>query len=122
MTYEFSEEDGILIKKVGNKAIIQSVLLAVGGIIAIIIDFINPDDNKSIVVIWLVVQGLIQVIIGVLFFRPSDNFKRVATTEGKDIHELITGIKELSWGFKMIVYLVVVSIIIDIILIVGYEY
>jgi hypothetical protein len=34
----------------------------------------------------------------------------------------MTGLKEMAWGFKMFVYFLLATVIIDAILIVGYEF
>lgn len=122
MTYEFNAEDSIIIKNVATRAVVQALLLGFGGFIALLVEVINADDNSTGIVVWLSIQAILQIGIGILFFRPSDNFRRVAITEGKDVEELMTGLKELSWGFKMIAIIVIVSFAIDIILIAGYDY
>jgi hypothetical protein len=122
MTYEFRDEDATIIKNVGNKAFFLAFFFAFGGLLLIIIAGINEDNYSDGIVFWLVLQGILQVAIGVLFFRPSDNFTNVATTEGKDIEELMTGLGEMVLGFKMFVYFLFASVIIDGILIVGYDF
>ncbi|MHA1941363.1 MAG: hypothetical protein ACW97P_06525 [Candidatus Hodarchaeales archaeon] len=122
MTYEFRDEDANVIENVGNKAFFLALFFAFGGLILIIIAGINEDNYSNGIVFWLVLQGILQVAIGILFLRPSDNFTNVATTEGRDIEELMTGLKEMAWGFKMFVYFLLATVIIDAILIVGYEF
>ena len=48
---------------------------------------------SSIVVIF---AGIVGVIIAFLFLKPVGNFRRITTTEGNDITELLTALENLN--------------------------
>ena len=64
--------------------------------------------------------GIVFITMGVMFFRPADNFRRVATTQGNDITEVMTGLQELRGGFRLVSILIVVCLVLDVITIVFY--
>ena len=54
-------------------------------------------------------MAAIQIIVGVLFYRPTDNFLRITSTSGSDIPELMTAYRELANALKIIFALGVVG-------------
>ncbi len=42
---------------------------------------------------------ILLLALGWLFWRPLDNFRRIVTTEGQDIREVITAIKDLRAAY-----------------------
>ena len=58
------------------------------------------------------------LFMGIFFYRPSDNFENVDKTKGDDVGELMTGIRELSFGFLMLVTFIAIMIVIDIVVLV----
>ncbi|MHA2171500.1 MAG: hypothetical protein ACXAB7_16555 [Candidatus Kariarchaeaceae archaeon] len=108
MTYEFSEEEGEVLWVFGNKLVIVSLLLGLSGILgffAIIAELTEDNQVRSIV---LITQFLFLVVSAVVLYRPSDNFTRIATSEGKDIQELMRGVDEFTFGFTIVAILMFV--------------
>ncbi|MFW9998029.1 MAG: hypothetical protein ACFFD4_38660 [Candidatus Odinarchaeota archaeon] len=62
----------------------------------------------------LVIQASMFIMMGVVFFRPADNLRKIAKTEGKDITELMKALKDLSLGFLVLFLLVLVMIAMDV--------
>ena len=58
------------------------------------------------------VNGITSIVLGIVLLRPTDNLRRIVKTEGGDIAELMTGLRELLGGFKLVVVLTVFYIIV----------
>lgn len=99
MTYEFNEEEAENMWVLGNKVAIVGLLMIFGGVIGFVNSARGFDDVDNMRSIVFAFQFVFLIVIGIVLFRPSDNFKRVATSEGKDIPELMEGIEELTLGF-----------------------
>ncbi len=112
MVYEFDTEDSLVIKAVGLKALAIAVLMSLGGLLKAIFTVIDDRDDL-IVLSFRLVQAVIQIGAGWIFLRPSDNLRRIHDTEGNDIAELMTGIEEMSMGFLIAIFLVVLSLVMD---------
>lgn len=112
MSYEFNEEQNDIIKGVGIRFRIIGILLILLGISALLTGIIGLFSGQSSLADWaLVFLSAVQVVSGVLFYRPTDNFLRIASTSGNDIPELITAFRELANGLKIIVIFAVVGTI-----------
>ncbi len=108
--YEFSTEQNRTIHKVSTRMIVQGILLALGGAIGIITDFVEMDTFTTPKLITTVIQSALFIVMGVLIFRPSDNFKRITKTEGKDIEELMRGVKEMNLAVVMSIILLILIV------------
>ncbi|OLS27358.1 MAG: hypothetical protein HeimC2_11950 [Candidatus Heimdallarchaeota archaeon LC_2] len=99
MAYEFKDEEAENMWVLGNKVAVVGLLMIFGGIIGFINStrgFDDVDNTRSII---FSIQFVFLIVIGIILFRPSDNFKRIATSEGKDITELMEAIDEFTVGF-----------------------
>ncbi len=114
--YEFSQEQNKLIRSVAIRVVTQAVLLVLIGLTAVFqtvaIFKTAPLLNSMI---WLV-HSLVLITVGILFFRPSDNLKKIITTEGQDIPELITALGELSFAWKITSILVIAIVVLNIVI------
>ena len=104
--YEFDKNQEQVIKNVATRCIIQAVLIILGSITGFLPDIIYLAHRQSEFTVILLVQAVLQIIIGILFLRPVNNFRRIASTEGSDISELMIGLKDLSISFMIIVFLI----------------
>ena len=113
--YEFNEAQSKIIKGVATRCILQSIFLVVIGLIAVIEAVLMTIQNKlsPTLMIIFVIQGILFIGMGVAFYPPSANFKRVATTKGSDIKELMEGLRKLNFGFKLLIIIILGSIAID---------
>ncbi len=115
--YEFDKNQEQVIKNVATRCIVQAVLLAIGGIMGVLTELILLANKQFMIAIALMAQAALQIVMGILFFRPADNFRRIAGTQGRDISELMIGLNDLSVGFKIIVFLVLGSVVLDLVII-----
>ena len=118
--YEFTPEQNKIIGHVALRCIVNAVLLALLGLVGLVGAIMSWGNAPPLLSIVGILYGIVFITIGVTFFRPADNFRRVTTTQGNDITEIMTGLKELRGGFKLVSILIIVCLILDVITIVFY--
>ena len=116
--YEFTAEQNKVIGHVALRCVVNAVLLALLGLVGLIGALMSLGDGTPLISIVGILYGIVFITMGVMFFRPADNFRRVTTTEGNDITEIMTGLKELRGGFKLVSIMIILSLILDVITIV----
>lgn len=119
--YEFTPEQNKVIGHVALRCIVNAVLLGLLGLIGVIATIISWGNVTSFLSIVGLLYGIVFITIGVTFFRPANNFRRVTTTEGSDITEMMTGLNKLRGGFMLVSILIVVSLTLDVITIIFYS-
>ena len=97
--YEFSDDEAETMWLFGNKLTILGLLMVIGGILGIAMGFLSFDQSDKTRVMIQLIEAIFLVIIGIVLFRPSDNFKNIAISEGKDIPELMQGVFEFTQAF-----------------------
>jgi hypothetical protein len=65
----------------------------------------------------MIVQGILFIGMGLVFFPPSLNFRKVTTTKGNDIALMVSGLRRLKLGIMLIVIFILGSIVCDVLLI-----
>lgn len=112
MTYEFTNEENqdfeILTKRL-LAVTIGMALMGLTGLFSLIYDF-----NW-----YILLFSLTLIVFGVFFYLPIDNFKRIITTEGSDIKELIRGFYELRTGWNISVAILAFLVIVSFFTMVG---
>ncbi len=110
--YEFTEKQNKILSTLSKRLVQIGILFLITGIGRLIFSggFVQRD-GWQIATFVLILIGLVNLIMGITFWRPADNFKRMVTTEGRDIAELMTGLRELNAGFNVLQYLVILSVI-----------
>ncbi|MEM7117314.1 MAG: DUF5362 family protein [Chloroflexota bacterium] len=86
---------------------LAGILILAAAVARLILFALTRADSQSepITGIIYVLIVALTIVVGVTIWRPADNFKRVVTTKDKDIEELMTGMDELSTGFRLVQYL-----------------
>jgi hypothetical protein len=118
--YEFTSEQNKVIGHVALRCMINAVLLALLGVVGLIGALISLGDNVALISIVGILYGVVFITMGVMFFRPADNFRRVTTTEGSDITEIMTGLNELRGGFRLVSIMIIALLVLDVITIIFY--
>ena len=98
MSYEFTDSEAEQMWIFGNKLVIVTIVMAITGILGLFISMINFGDMSTRDFV-LFMEFIFLIVIAIILYRPSDNFTRIATSEGRDIQELMRGIKEFSFAF-----------------------
>lgn len=106
--YEFSSEENNVILSLAKRMQAVSLLLGLTGFFAIANAVHGLLTGVSPTAIGGLIAGAFAILQSIVFFRPTDNLKKIALDEGEDISELMRGIGELAAGLKIIVILLVV--------------
>jgi hypothetical protein len=112
--YEFTAEENRHINQVRGKLLHIAVLVLILGVLQLIASFLltEPADR------WISLGSAILLLaLGWLFLRPLDNFRRVVSTEGHDIREIVTAIKDLRaayLGAEIILVVLAAGIIVEV--------
>jgi len=102
--FEFSEKDNVIFRSLSRNMLILSILVLLGGA-GMLVDYFF--GNRHYIAI---TRGIIYVIMAFTIYLPTDNFRNIAKTEGRDISELMTAFNEISkgWLFTNILFAIVV--------------
>lgn len=91
--YEFSQQDNEVFESLSRWTTNMSALIGIGGI-ATLVQFIAGNGG------WIVmVQGIMYLVFAITAYLPVDNFKKIISSEGKDITELMTAFTEMDKGW-----------------------
>jgi len=112
--YEFSAEENRHIDQLRRKIQHIALLFLVLGILQLVQSFMLAEPTGR----WisLAAAGLL-LTLGWLFFRPLDNFRRIISTEGQDIREVVTAIKDMRaayLGAEIILMILAAGIIVEV--------
>lgn len=112
--YEFTAEENRHIDQVRRKLQQIAVFFLVLGALQLIESFLLTDPAGR----WISVGSAILLLaLGWLFWRPLDNFRRIISTEGQDIREVVTAIKDLRaayLGAEIILVVLAAGIIVEV--------
>ncbi|MCY3414467.1 MAG: hypothetical protein INQ03_22660 [Candidatus Heimdallarchaeota archaeon] len=114
--YEFEDTDAEILWKFGNKLSIVAILLGTGALFGIITSLLNLFEEETTSTIVNLFEFIFLLGISIIIYFPSDNFKSIATSEGRDIDELMRGFKEFNMAFLAISGLIIVVGILNFIL------
>jgi hypothetical protein len=94
--YEFTAEENRHVDQLRRKLQHVAVLFLVLGVLQLIESFLLAEPAGR----WMSMGGAILLLgLGWLFLRPLDNFRRIISTEGQDIREVVTAIKDLRAAY-----------------------
>lgn len=102
--YEFSKAENEVFSSLSRWMIILALVI-IGGGIATIISFVADFIFSPIFTLaygLTIISGIMYCIMGLTFYFPTDNFKRIVTTKGKDITELMTAFREVDRGWLIV--------------------
>lgn len=101
MVYEFTDKDARIMSAVGSKFQWFGLMMIVLGTASLLFPWVFSGPGDLLPKILDTLRSLAGVLVGVLLYRPSDNLKNIFSTEGRDIPELMTAIKELRLAFTL---------------------
>lgn len=111
--YEFTEEQNKSIKGVAIRCLTQGSLLFLIGlfmILGIIKDF---NDGQITLTVVYVIQGVCFMLMALAFFAPSTHLLLVVREMGTDITQMMLAMEKLSWGFLILVFLILTVVVCD---------
>jgi hypothetical protein len=111
--YEFTAEENRVVDQVSRKLKHIAILFLALGALQLADAFMLTDPTGR----WTSMgAALLLLLLGWLFWRPLDNFRRIITTEGSDIREVITALKDLRLaylGAEIILIVLAAGIIVE---------
>ncbi len=100
MSYEFSKDDELIINSISMKGIYIAAIISIISVVDIFYIFTASEFKPEYWVYF--VQGLLQIGVGIAFLLPFNNFRKVVTTSGNDVEEILAGMEKMTLGFKLI--------------------
>ena len=116
LSYEFSSEENKSFSRLANQILFNASLFMIGGILFYVLGLVkimNAYDANITPALSYFINGILQFAIGISIIRSYDNFNNITKTEGSDIHELITALKDLNFAFKLTALFVVLVILLE---------
>ena len=117
--YEFNNTQNQLIRQLAQKMRFVGYILLALGVLVIVAGIVNFRLGGFATII----QGIIQLIIGLWTAKAATSFQLIVKTQGNDIENLMTALGELRklyalqyWIFIIALSLVVVGIVAALIL------
>ena len=117
--YEFNNTQNQLIRQLAQKMRFVGYILLALGVLVIVAGIVNFRLGGFATII----QGIIQLIIGIWTAKAATSFQLIVKTQGNDIENLMTALGELRklyalqyWIFIIALVLVVVGIVAALIL------
>ena len=111
--YEFSQEENVVVGTLA-KRVAWVGLLMVAWFVILLINIVTSAFTASewaIIDVVDAVDCILFIIMGITLYRPTDNLKRIVSTEGQDISELMTAFGEINAGLRAVVILLVLHFI-----------
>ena len=117
--YEFNNTQNQLIRQLAQKMRFVGYILLALGVLVIVAGIVNFRLGGFATII----QGIIQLIIGIWTAKAATSFQLIVKTQGNDIENLMTALAELRklyalqyWIFIIALVFVVVGIVAALIL------
>ena len=95
--YEFTDQENQQIRRVGRKLRHISILFGLLGALQLPGVFLPRDATGR----WISLGAAVLLVsLGWLFMRPLDNFRRIITTTGQDIHQVMIAMRDLRAAYR----------------------
>jgi hypothetical protein len=94
--YEFTEEENRHIDSLRRKVQQVSVLFLMLGVLQLVQSFLLTGETER----WISLGAALLILgLGWLFTRPLDNLRRITTTTGQDIREVVIALEDLRAAY-----------------------
>ena len=94
--YEFGDAENKQVDALRRNLVQVSWLFIILGIIQLATAFTVADPSAR----WVALgSGILLLALGWMFMRPLDNFRRILTTSGQDIRQVMIAMKDLSTAY-----------------------
>ena len=110
--YEFTQEQNSKFDKLARVMVPVGILLVITGIVRLIDGALAlRTESLGLDLLVDVLDAALIIAMGVVIYRPADNLKRIVSSAGSDIAELMAAVHELNSGFLAMGVLFVINII-----------
>ena len=93
--YEFTDDENKTFTAISKNMLYSAIILVISGVVAFVLGLVEPS-------LFDVITGITVLAIGVSLYFPTDNFKRIVSTSGEDIKELMQAFSELDKGWMVV--------------------
>ena len=95
--YELSQAENRRVQRLHQRLLWASISLVTLGVVMGVSAHFRATGEQ----LWVqLIAALFFVALGIVFWRPLDNLKRITTTQGSDITELMIAMKDLRVAFS----------------------
>jgi cytochrome c biogenesis protein CcdA len=112
--YEFGDAENLQISELRRNLLQVSWLFIILGVLQLAATLTVADPTAR----WITLAaGLLLLTLGWLFMRPLDNFRRILSTKGQDIRQVIIAMKDLRAAYlvaEVIFGILVAGIIVEV--------
>ena len=96
MSYEFNEEENEVFLDLTRNMISLALIIGIIGSVSLLRYFFNTDNYFGLSI------AISFIALAVALYLPIGSFKRIVTSEGSDIKELMTGLRSASKGWLIV--------------------
>jgi hypothetical protein len=95
--YEFTpQQDAVFRRLAGAVSFVGAAMMVPGAVLLIVPAYMFSVHGPSVPEGLFVVLGILLMVMGVNLFGAAKHFKRIATTEGRDIENLMIAMDEVA--------------------------
>jgi hypothetical protein len=105
--YEFTAEQNRVIADLEKKMRLVGIVLQIFGVLGTIAGLLLITRNG----IGALIQGVISLCLGIWTVRAADAFRRIVTTEGQDISNLMAALQQLGRYFGLKYMLIMIGLV-----------
>ncbi|MDB9314823.1 hypothetical protein PN462_17045 [Spirulina sp. CS-785/01] len=114
--YEFSQSQNSLIEDLANKMRFVAYFLIAISILAILGGLITILESG----LATIMQGVVQLFVGIWTLNAASAFRRIVTTEGSDIENLMGALGELRKLYRLQYWLLVITLVAIVIIVLAF--
>ncbi|MEM7118195.1 MAG: hypothetical protein AAF614_37555 [Chloroflexota bacterium] len=114
--YEFTSEQNAKIDRLRHALLRVGIFFLINGLLPLITYVVAFDYFSGLEEVLMVTSILLFAAMGIVFLRPLDNLKKIVTTIGSDIKEMMQAIVDLRVAFTVacvVLVLMIISINVD---------
>jgi sulfite exporter TauE/SafE len=116
--YEFSpQQDAVFQRLAGAVAFVGAAMMVPGAVLAVLPAYLFSTRGPSLGEGLVAVLGILLIVMGVNLVAAAQHFKRIATTEGHDIENLMVAMGEVArvyavqrWLWVALAFVLIVAI------------
>jgi len=116
--YEFTAEHNVIFDKLSSTLRRFAFVFGFWMLTLIIWGVVLYVDGSFPIpqVLAVVGTGLLGLIISYLFLQPLDNFRRITTSKGKDIPELMEALEDLDIAYNFLRLIIAICLLVRVII------
>jgi hypothetical protein len=105
--YEFTPDQNRVIADLAKKMRLVGIVLQIFGCLGAVVGLVLITRNG----IGALIQGVINVFLGIWVIRAADSFHRIVKTQGQDISHLMEALRQLGKYFGLQYVLIMIGLV-----------